>query len=296
MKAAPSGSLETILVVDDNEHVRPLIVAILESKNYHVLSASSAPAAIKLAHETKGPIDLLLSELEFPEISGPDMGALLKLNRPQLRVMFMSAGAAGKLLVLNYGWAYIQKPFIGGRLTKMRQSPGMLCSLARLPGRPLFTDGTFRRVVCFDQIAKDHNGMLGTCYPSEEIYWVVEGKQTLCVARVTLAGAGRIEDSSDSGARGRIFSNCTNCRRRYRSHGEPSGTTTASKPPFSISRISYPRSTPPFRPIEVPGPNASPRLSVLDLSPPVMPEGYRLAEYLLSQENPVHCGHAESGR
>jgi two-component system, cell cycle sensor histidine kinase and response regulator CckA len=119
MNSSPNGSPQTILVVDDNEHVRALNVAILESKNYHVLSANSAPSAIKLAHETKGPIDLLLSEIEFPEISGPDMGELLKKTRPAMHVMLMSAGATGNLLVLNYGWAYIQKPFIGGRLTKM---------------------------------------------------------------------------------------------------------------------------------------------------------------------------------
>lgn len=119
MKSSPDGSLETILVVDSNEYVRGLIAAILESKNYNVLSANSPSAAIQLSHETPGPIDLLLSEVEFPEISGPDLGELLKRTRPHMYVMLMSSGANGSLLVLNYGWAYIQKPFIGGKLSKM---------------------------------------------------------------------------------------------------------------------------------------------------------------------------------
>lgn len=42
-------------------------------------------------------------------MSGPDMGQALKKARPNLRVMLMSGGPNGSLLVLNYGWAHIQK-------------------------------------------------------------------------------------------------------------------------------------------------------------------------------------------
>jgi DNA-binding NtrC family response regulator len=84
-----------------------------------VLSANSAAAALKLAEVTDEQIDLLLSDVEMPQISGPDLGEMMKKTRPDLHVMLMSGGANGNLLVLNYGWAYIQKPFVPEKLVQM---------------------------------------------------------------------------------------------------------------------------------------------------------------------------------
>jgi DNA-binding NtrC family response regulator len=55
----------------------------------------------------------------MPEISGPDLGEAMKKQRPDMHVMLMSGGDNGNLLVLNYGWAYIQKPFVPTKLVKM---------------------------------------------------------------------------------------------------------------------------------------------------------------------------------
>jgi DNA-binding NtrC family response regulator len=110
--------LETILVVDDNESVLRIVVAILERENFRVFSADSGPAAVRLA-ETKETIDLLLSDVEMPDMSGPDLGELLKKVRPDIHVMLMSGADNGNLLVLNYGWAYIQKPFVAVKLVQM---------------------------------------------------------------------------------------------------------------------------------------------------------------------------------
>ena len=112
------GSLETILVVDDNESVLGIVVAILEAEGFRVLSANSGPAALKLA-ETNQSIDLLLSDVEMPGMTGPDLGELLKKRRPDIHVMLMSGGDSGNLLVLNYGWAFIQKPFVAVKLVQM---------------------------------------------------------------------------------------------------------------------------------------------------------------------------------
>ena len=110
---------ETILVVDDSEPVLDVVVKILESADYQVLSASSGAAAIKLAAETKQKIHLLLSDVSMPNMSGPDLGEKLKKARPDMQVMLMSAGENGALLVLNHGWAFIQKPFIPVKLIEM---------------------------------------------------------------------------------------------------------------------------------------------------------------------------------
>ncbi len=119
MPPSPSGTLETILVVDDNDLILDVIVAILKDEKFRILTADSGPAALKLAAETTEVIDLLLSDVDMPEMSGPDLGEALKKSRPDMHVMLMSGGDNGNLLVLNYGWAYIQKPFVAVKLVQM---------------------------------------------------------------------------------------------------------------------------------------------------------------------------------
>jgi DNA-binding NtrC family response regulator len=113
------GTLETILVVDDSEIVRKSVVAFLELANFQVLSADCAASAVKLAGETDRKIDLLLSDVDMPKMSGPDLGQLLKKTRPDMHVMLMSGGVDGNLLVLNYGWAFVQKPFVASKLIEI---------------------------------------------------------------------------------------------------------------------------------------------------------------------------------
>lgn len=119
MPQSLKGTLETILVVDDNPVILQMVVAALEAENFMVLSAENGPSALKLADKTTETIDLLLSDVDMLQMSGPELGEALKKTRPDMHVMLMSGGANGNLLVLNYGWAYIQKPFVARKLVQM---------------------------------------------------------------------------------------------------------------------------------------------------------------------------------
>jgi DNA-binding NtrC family response regulator len=119
MPDTETGNRETVLVVDDNESVLQCVVAILKHANFQVISADSGADAIEVAKATEGRIDMLLSDVDMPLMSGPDLGATLKETRPDLHVMLMSGGVDGNLLVLNYGWAFIQKPFVATKLVQM---------------------------------------------------------------------------------------------------------------------------------------------------------------------------------
>jgi DNA-binding NtrC family response regulator len=119
MHRSLKGTLETILVVDNDQVVRKAVVSILERANFRVLSAHSGVDAINLAEETAGEIHLLLSEVDVPPMSGPDLGQALKMTRPDIHVMLMSGRENGNLLVLNYGWAYIHKPLVATKLVQM---------------------------------------------------------------------------------------------------------------------------------------------------------------------------------
>jgi two-component system cell cycle sensor histidine kinase/response regulator CckA len=112
-------TLETILVVDDTDVVLKVVVAILQAANFCVLQAGNGPNAVRVAAGYAGKIDLLLSDVHMPEMSGPDLGIALKQLRPDLHVMLMSGFPDGELLVLNYGWAFIGKPFVARKLVEM---------------------------------------------------------------------------------------------------------------------------------------------------------------------------------
>jgi two-component system cell cycle sensor histidine kinase/response regulator CckA len=112
-------SPETILVVDDAEMVLELVVGILQEAKFHVLRANNGEDALNVALDYAGPIDLLLSDVQMPGMTGPDLGKALKKSRPDIRLMFMSGFGGEILLVLNYGWAYIEKPFVPVKLLEM---------------------------------------------------------------------------------------------------------------------------------------------------------------------------------
>jgi DNA-binding NtrC family response regulator len=119
MTGSRKETLQTILVVDDDESVLKTVVAILEHATFRVLSAHNADGALTLALETGGEIHMLLADVDMPEMSGPDLGETLKKTRPNIHVMLMSGGTNGNLLVLNYGWAYIQKESVPKKLVEM---------------------------------------------------------------------------------------------------------------------------------------------------------------------------------
>jgi len=119
MQDIQTGNLETILVVDDDVGLLKFVVAVLQRANFKVLSADNGSKAVQVAKETEGRIDLLLSDVDMPQMSGPDLGETLKKTRPDLHVMLMSGGQNGNLLVLNYGWAFIDKPFVPKKLVEM---------------------------------------------------------------------------------------------------------------------------------------------------------------------------------
>jgi signal transduction histidine kinase len=103
----------TILVVDDDDNVRRVTERILRNANYHVLSAASGQAALALAKEHGGQIDLLLTDIVMPGISGRDLARELGYARPITRVMFMSGYHQHTPIT---GSQFIAKPFTRANL------------------------------------------------------------------------------------------------------------------------------------------------------------------------------------
>jgi CheY-like chemotaxis protein len=109
----PTGT-ETILLVEDAETLRVMIRETLEMAGYTVLEAAEPEEAIAKVRAHEGPIDLMLTDVILPQMSGPNLAATLEQVRPRVRVLFMSgytADAIGSRGVLPPGTQFIAKPF-----------------------------------------------------------------------------------------------------------------------------------------------------------------------------------------
>jgi two-component system cell cycle sensor histidine kinase/response regulator CckA len=111
--ATKKGS-ETVLVVEDEQDLRELIIELLESEGYRGLEAKDGPSAIAVSEAHEKTIHVLLTDVVLPNMSGTVLAARIKETRPELNVLYMS-GYTGNLIahhgVLASGSAFIQKPF-----------------------------------------------------------------------------------------------------------------------------------------------------------------------------------------
>jgi hypothetical protein len=80
----------TLLLVEDEPALRLLVVTMLEEQGYLVLQAGNGLDAIALAERHRGDIDLLLTDVVMPRLSGPELAQQLRALRPGLEVLFMS--------------------------------------------------------------------------------------------------------------------------------------------------------------------------------------------------------------
>src|SRR5438132_302152 len=88
-RAAVRGE-ETILLVEDEEVVRKLACEILQTYGYSVLTAANGSEGLRLGREFEGPIDLVITDVIMPLMSGREMAEKLRNIRPNLGVIFMS--------------------------------------------------------------------------------------------------------------------------------------------------------------------------------------------------------------
>jgi CheY-like chemotaxis protein len=112
--AEPPGRGETVLVVEDNEDVRRLIVKVLDGLGYRVLEAGDGPQALATLERAPG-VDLLLSDMVLPGgRSGLEIVAEAQRRHPDLKSLYMSGYAAGGMPHqgrLPEGAALLNKPF-----------------------------------------------------------------------------------------------------------------------------------------------------------------------------------------
>jgi two-component system, cell cycle sensor histidine kinase and response regulator CckA len=88
--AVPVGGSSTVLVAEDEESLRELVVELLERNGYRVLSACDGPQTLQAARACQGPIHLVLADVVLPGVSGPNLAKQLQAEHPGMRILYMS--------------------------------------------------------------------------------------------------------------------------------------------------------------------------------------------------------------
>jgi PAS domain S-box-containing protein len=105
---------ETILLVEDEQSVRELVTEYLAARGYQVLEAADGMQALEIAAAHAGKIQLLITDVVMPRLSGRELAARLSATRPDLKVLYISGYTDDSIFrhgVLEGGMAFLQKPF-----------------------------------------------------------------------------------------------------------------------------------------------------------------------------------------
>ena len=108
------GGKETVLVAEDDPSVRAVVADVLTQKGYRVLRAPDGQAALEMAGSHPGAIDLLVTDIVMPGMTGRELAEALAAARPGVLLLYMSGYTDDAVVrhgVLEAGVPYIQKPF-----------------------------------------------------------------------------------------------------------------------------------------------------------------------------------------
>ena len=120
-RAAPGRGVETILLVEDEERVRELVKEVLIKQGYTVITARDGKDALGAAAREARQIDLLLTDVVMPKMSGRELAEILVPMRPSLKVLYMSGYTDNAMLhkgTLDSETKFIQKPFTPDALAR----------------------------------------------------------------------------------------------------------------------------------------------------------------------------------
>ena len=134
MTPGSSSGAETILVVDDQEEIRKVVGRMLRARGFHVLLAANGHEALRLGSEVEAlrrvddqarEIDLLVTDVAMPGMSGLEVALLLAPAHPKMKVLYLS-GYTDEVIVDQSGLAaginFLQKPFTAdGLVGKVRE-------------------------------------------------------------------------------------------------------------------------------------------------------------------------------
>jgi PAS domain S-box-containing protein len=114
------GGSETVLIVEDDDSVRKLARTSLKKYGYRVLEAENGENALRINEGHEGSIDLILTDVVMPKMSGRELADLVEKTHPHVKVIFMSGYTNDAIVnhgILARGVEFVEKPFTPKSLT-----------------------------------------------------------------------------------------------------------------------------------------------------------------------------------
>ena len=111
MQQAQAG--ETVLVIEDEDAVRDLVVTVLQDLGYTTLEAPDGPSGLKILRSDRH-IDLLVSDVGLPGMNGRQVAEAAREHRPTLKVLFITGYAENAAMTSGFlapGMEMVTKPF-----------------------------------------------------------------------------------------------------------------------------------------------------------------------------------------
>jgi CheY-like chemotaxis protein len=103
--------MATVLVVDDDAALLRLAASILESAGHKVLRASNGVEALLLFQSYSSRLDLVLTDVDMPQMNGLELAARIRATRPASKVLLMSGGLPPGISLLPKAYPHLAKPF-----------------------------------------------------------------------------------------------------------------------------------------------------------------------------------------
>ena len=135
------GGTETILIAEDEEGVRKVIVEMLSHQGYNVMVAEGGPDALAICDKYDGPLELLVTDVIMPKMSGRELADQLRRSRPDLKVLFVSGYTDTAIVhhgILEPGTLFLQKPFtpeqLSNKVREVLEGPEIPPQEQSLPG------------------------------------------------------------------------------------------------------------------------------------------------------------------
>ena len=114
-----TGGGETILMVEDDDALRTVACRALVQCGYTVLEASNGQAALRMCASHNGNVDLVVTDMVMPEMSGAELAECIAMNFPEVKLLLMSGytrDEAARRGIASERYSFLEKPFTPAKL------------------------------------------------------------------------------------------------------------------------------------------------------------------------------------
>lgn len=111
-----------LLLVEDEDQIRGLIRSVLASENVDINEASTGAEGLRIARESQVPVDILLTDMLLPELSGYDLAVALREMYPAMKIIMVTGYVEGDIVqrgIEELNAAFLDKPFQASELRRL---------------------------------------------------------------------------------------------------------------------------------------------------------------------------------